>query len=70
MAILKHHNKVEFDPTNKEHLATYRKFLGHQNQAGVKSVAWAGCPFEIEHPFLDVVTCINAKIANEFLKDI
>lgn len=70
MAILRHHNKVEFDPTDKDHLAVYKKFLEHRNADSVQSVAWSSCPFEVEHPYLDVVTCINAKIAKEFLKDI
>jgi hypothetical protein len=70
MAILKYHNKVEFDPSNREHLVAYKKFLDHRNADGVQSVAWAGCPFDVEHPYMDAVTCINAKIAQHFLKGI
>ena len=70
MSILKNPNKVVFDPTNQAHMRAYADYLQNENN-GEKSPAWKnGCPFEVEHPYLDVITCMNAKIAEQVIRNL
>jgi hypothetical protein len=49
-------NRVEFDPSNKDHMAAFGCF--------VKNGGWKdGCPFYLEEPYTDIPTMICNKIA-------
>jgi hypothetical protein len=55
--------KHKFNPFDKEHLKTYRKFLQTRN--------WAtGCPFQLEWPYENVPVMIEKKIIEAYLDDI
>ena len=55
--------KQKFNPYDKEHLKTYRKFLQTRN--------WAtGCPFQLEWPYDSVPVMIEKKLIEAYLDDI
>lgn len=55
--------KQKFNPYDKEHLKTYRKFLQTRNWS-------AGCPFQLEWPYENVPVMIEKKLIEAYLDDI
>jgi hypothetical protein len=56
-------SKVQFDPADADHVRLYREFMKRRN--------WAeGCPFDLEWPFLDLVTMIERKIVDHYVNEV
>lgn len=54
--------RVDFDPSNEEHLRDYALFLRKGN--------WVHhCQYFLEDPYIDIPTMVNAKIVAHALKD-
>ena len=52
-----------FDPNNKEHLAEVKYFFDNNKWRN-------GCPFSIEHPYVEIPAMISNKIAKNFLEQV
>jgi hypothetical protein len=53
--------RVQFDPSNTEHLLDYAEFLKYNN--------WRrGCRFLLEEPYPDIPTMIRRKLAMHFMR--
>jgi len=53
--------RVDFDPTNLDHVAMYKDFI-------VKRKWENGCPFALEWPYLTIPDMIKDKIILNYLK--
>jgi hypothetical protein len=58
--ILKSRQLRSFNPASKQDLAEYREFLRTQRWS-------AGCPFQIEWPYNNVVDMIENKIVKQHI---
>lgn len=59
-SVLKPRARVHFDPSNKDHVEDYAKFLKNSNWTN-------GCSYLLEQPFHDIPTMINNKLIKHFL---
>lgn len=58
--ILTARERVLFDPSNKNHIKDYAKFIKHNN--------WKdGCNYLLEEPYYDIPTMIHDKIVKHYL---
>ena len=57
-----HFEKRKFDPTNREDLLAYKKFI--------TTGAWgkSGCPFKLERGFTAIPQMLTVKLANWAVK--
>jgi len=53
--------RVEFDPSNREHLLDYAEFLKYNNWRN-------GCKFLLEEPYQDIPTMVRRKVVMHFMK--
>lgn len=58
----KQFERVEFDPSNKEHLKDYAHFLETSNWKN-------GCRYLLEQPYCDIPTMINNKLVRHWVKN-
>lgn len=62
MALLKQRLKRKFDIKSKQDLEVVKYYLTHGTWGS------AGCPFEIEDPYVSIPDMIKDKITRHFLK--
>lgn len=59
-SVLKTKIRINFDPSNKDHVQDYANFIKHSNWKN-------GCNYLLEQPFQDIPTMINFKLIRHFL---